>query len=765
MKELGKYPIDALLAEIAQSVQDAGTVLIKAEPGAGKTTRVPLHLLDSINGHILVLEPRRLAARLSAHRCAWFLDEACGLRVGYRIRQESKVSPKTRLTFITEGLFLRLLRGNSSQGKGHNGKGQDKRVSQKEFCTPGAKAGAAWAGSASLAGVGAVVLDEFHERNIHTDIALALVRRLQQTVRKDLKLVVMSATLDTGALEKYLADAAVFDVKGKIFPVDIEFISQLEASRQKSHDRGNRLVEAVTRMMKDPRCPGNILVFLTGMGEIMQAKRDLERVVIGDEAEILPLAADLSVREQQRVFLETGKRKIVLSTNVAETSLTIPGITGVIDTGLAKIPAHAPWSGMPTLEIKRISRASAVQRGGRAGRTRSGLVVRLYSRPEFLTREAFTPPDIRRIDISHTLLEVMNLGYQPDLMPWFEPPEDKNLESAGRLLVMLGAVTEGGDLTPFGEALSRLPFHPRLAAVAIEGRARGNEADALLAACTISEGFSLKRDAISPGEDEEGEPCDLSVQLDLIKSALYRKDELSPYPLHFLDSRRQKRILSLYGSMARICKLPAKPPAARTDPGKLIHCLLRGYPDRVARRREISRKKVRKGVSALYNFCLGRGGMVGKGSLVFNRKPDFLIAVDAVESLKSDASKGIMIRACAALPIEVLKQDPGGMLREERREEFEPKDGKLTVMQDLFYGNLKVESKRVGTLEGEAGFARALEENWPYPFENDNQLTIYHHRVALLDAYNIPHNCPVFSGEMRMLFFECICEGISSLKE
>jgi ATP-dependent helicase HrpB len=732
MKEFGQYPIDPHLQRIAESLHKGSTCLIKAEPGAGKTTRVPLYLLSVIKGDILVLEPRRLAARLSALRSAWFLDETCGKQVGFRIRQDSQVSGDTRLTFITEGIFVRLLRDNPT-----------------------------------LNGVGAVVLDEFHERNIHTDIALTLVRKLQQTRRSDLKLAVMSATLDTTALETYLEDAVVFDIEGKVFPVEVEYISERISDGYKEKKWENKVAAAVKRMLTDPRCPGNILVFLTGIGEILRTKQGLEREIREKEALILPLAADLPLQEQQRVFREQGQRKIILSTNVAETSVTIPGVTGVIDPGFAKIPAHAPWSGMPTLEIKRISQASAIQRAGRAGRTQNGVVYRLYSKAEFLNRDQFTSPDIQRIDISHALLEVMNLGYYPELMPWFDPPEEKNLESAVQLLTFLGAIGSSGELTGFGKKLSRLPLHPRLAAVVAAGLETGCGEDALLAACLISEGFVLKRDIIliSSREDDEGEPCDLSMQMDLIKAAVHRNSKISPYPLQFLETRKQKGVLALYHSLARICRLHHVPPPRKTDHQKLSRCLFRGYPDRVGRRREINDKRKKKRAPVLYNFCLGRGGMIGPGSFLYNKKPGFLIAIDAVENLKSDAAKGVVIRACATLDPEILKEDPAGMLKKERREEFHQEKGSFFVWQDLYYGRLKVESQKVGVLEEGRGLAQMLAENWPYPFDNHEPLKAYHKRAALLNQYEIPHNCPVFTGEMLELFFESICEGIDSLKE
>jgi ATP-dependent helicase HrpB len=352
-------------------------------------------------------------------------------------------------------------------------------------------------------------------------------------------------------------------------------------------------------------------------------------------------------------------------------------------------------------------------------------------------------------------------------MPWFDPPEEKNLESAVQLLIFLGAIGSSGELTGFGKRLSQLPLHPRLAAVVAAGLETGCGEDALLAACLISEGFVLKREviSISSREDEEGEPCDLSMQMDLVKASLYKNSRISPYPFRFLDTRKQEQVLALYRTLARIYRLPHIPPPGKTNHQKLSRCLFRGYPDRVARKRDINHKRKKKRAPVLYNFCLGRGGMIGPGSFLFNKKPEFLIAIDAVENLKSDAAKGIVIRVCATLDPEILKEDPAGMIKKERREEFQQEKGNLSVWHDLYYGRLKVESQQVGVIEEGSGLAQTLAENWPYPFDNDEPLKAYHKRIELLNQYKIPHNCPVFTGEMLELFFESICEGIDSLKE
>ncbi|HLP48992.1 MAG TPA: ATP-dependent helicase C-terminal domain-containing protein, partial [Candidatus Kapabacteria bacterium] len=288
------------------------------------------------------------------------------------------------------------------------------------------------------------------------------------------------------------------------------------------------------------------------------------------------------------------------------------------------------------------------------------------------------------------------------------------------------------------------------------GRDTGCGEDALAAACLISEGFVYKRDTVYGPKVHDDEPCDLSVQIDILKAALHHRPELSPYPLQFLDQHRKTRVLDLYRTLAKTCGLAPLLPSTPTDPLKLSRCLLHGYPDRVAQRREIDH---------LYNFCQGRGGIIGPESFVANHKPGFLVAVDAVEKLKKDAAQGITIRACSSLHPDILKEDPGHMLKTIKKEEFDREKGVQTLRRELYYGNLKIESQYLGPVAGEQNLARQLAKNWPFPFDSDEPLKTYHGRVELLNRYGIPNNCPLFNGEMLETFFEYICEGIDSLKQ
>ena len=358
--------MDSWLPEIAAAVAGDPAVIIRAEPGAGKTTRVPPALLAVVGGLILVVEPRRLAASLTATRVAAETGGQPGDLVGYHIRFDSRRSKATRILFITEGLFSRMVHDDPQ-----------------------------------LRGVGCVVIDEFHERHVQTDLALALVRSLQDGARPDLRLVIMSATLDTAALESWYPAARVFDIPGRQYPVDVRYA----CGPGEEENRPGLLSEAVAAMLDDPLCPGSILVFLSGHREIMLAVNQLTAVCRKAGAVPLPLTATLPAAEQKKAFDEK-LRRVILATNVAETSLTIPGITGVIDSGRARMASHAVWSGLTTLDVKKVPQSSCIQRAGRAGRTGPGICIRLFSERDFLGRNPWLPPEISRSDLCQNLLEV-----------------------------------------------------------------------------------------------------------------------------------------------------------------------------------------------------------------------------------------------------------------------------------------------------------------------------------------------------------------------
>ena len=420
---------------------------MEAAPGAGKTTRVPPALLSVCGGDVVVLEPRRIAARLAARRVADEMGVRLGAEVGYQVRFEEVASKATRLRFVTEGVLTRRM-----------------------------------VNDVALRGVSIVVLDEFHERHIDTDVNLALLRRLQRTTRPDLRLVVMSATLDSEPVAQYLGGACRIRSEGRLFPIEVEYAPSTSAPLE------DQVAAAVERLP----ATGDILVFLPGAFEISRARRALERLSRKANLLVVPLHGDLSPVEQDLAIQRAPQRKVILSTNIAESSVTIEGVTAVIDSGLARLAADSPWTGLPSLHVTKISKASAAQRAGRAGRTAPGRVIRLYPREDFGRRPEFDVPEIRRRELSQTLLDLHAMGIGE--LDWFESPPAEALAAAERLLHRLGAT---GDTA---RAMARLPLHPRLARLVVEAERRGAGEKGCAAAAVLSTDERLTRRYDSPSD-------------------------------------------------------------------------------------------------------------------------------------------------------------------------------------------------------------------------------------------------------------------------
>jgi ATP-dependent helicase HrpB len=701
--EPNKFPIDQQLEAITNSLSSNSCLLLKAETGAGKTTRLPPYLFSKTQGKILVLEPRRLAAKLSAERCAQTLDTKLGTLVGHHIRFDKMTGPDTRLLFITEGLFLSYLREDPS-----------------------------------LSNYSIIILDEFHERSIHTDTALCLIRKLQATTRPDLKLIVMSATLDTTQLEKYLTGAKLFNVAGRVFPIEIEY-----------HEMDT--ADAIVEMLYDSRCPRNILVFLPGMGAIRYLQGQLKNLIPKD-IEIVPLHSSLPKKDQNKVFVGEN-RKIILSTNIAETSLTIPNITGVVDTGTERRASFAPWSGMPLLQLKKISKASATQRAGRAGRVQRGLVFRTYHQNDFAQRLTFTPPEIKRVELSHYMLDLIDLGHNPAELNWFEIPEEKNLDKALELLNILGALKDN-KITELGKYIAKLPLHPRLGAMLFKAQEHLQLNDILLGVCLINEGMVLSKQAKFYTEDED-EFCDICLQLDLIKANFWHNEELSEYQSHMLDMRAYKRVIELYQSLSKRLKRVSQISKEKTHLNDLSSALLAGYPDRIAAKRKV----VKKGKSQeSYNFCMGRGGRLSSNSALSTSLPEFIIVLDALENPKANAAIGTSIVTASMATTTDIEKINSNFLSTKSESTFNEKKGLLTLSTIRKYGNLTLSTTTHPPVvpKGDV-LAQLMQSNWPWPFEDDQKLQEYNKRVAFLNQANIEHNCPELTGEMFELFIEaCI---------
>ena len=471
-----KLPIDPFIPEVLASLEASNCLVLQAEPGTGKTTRVPPALLSAKfrqpHQEILVLEPRRLAAKMAATWVACEQGEKVGQRIGYQFRFEKVSSPETRVLFLTEGMLMRRLLGDPE-----------------------------------LTNVAAVVLDEFHERHLHGDIALAYLRRLQLSARKGLRLVVMSATLDSASVAGFLGNCKVLQVPGSRFPISIEYVSQARDLEIQVRDA---LTDLLTRSDADDF--GDVLVFLPGMGEIRRVAETLGPLSQRENFQILPLHGELSREEQDRAVGMCEQRKVILSTNVAETSLTIAGVNTVIDSGLARVSSHSWWSGLPALKTKAISKASAIQRAGRSGRTSPGRALRLYSKGDFDGRAPFEIPEISRADLCQSVLELKSLGVKViGDFKWFEAPKENAMKAALELLFRLGAVNSEGGMTEIGRRLVEFPLHPRLGRLVLEAEAQGFAKEGIRLASLLSEGRSRQVDLMK--EFEEFRPDENSRRL------------------------------------------------------------------------------------------------------------------------------------------------------------------------------------------------------------------------------------------------------------
>jgi ATP-dependent helicase HrpB len=454
-----EFPVDRIIPALKQSLTENPCAVLVAEPGAGKTTRVPLALADApwLQGKsIVMLEPRRLAARASAKRMADTLGEALGETVGYTVRMDRKVSAKTRIEVVTEGILTRRMQSDPE-----------------------------------LSSVGLLIFDEFHERSLDGDLGLALALDVQRGLREDLRILVMSATLDHQKLSVHLGNAPVISAQGRMFPVATTHLAKPDR-----FTLIDETVKAIHKALRDVR--GSLLVFLPGEGEIRRVEEALKNAQLTDDISVHPLYGSMPLAAQDDAIraAPTGKRKIVLATTIAETSLTIEGIEAVIDTGLRRKPRFDPASGMTALETVRVTQASSEQRKGRAGRLGPGHCYRLWPEAEQRALLAHDDPEIRIADLASLVLDLALWGVtKPDGLPWLEVPPLSTFKQAQDLLRQLGAIDDSLSITPHGRAMARLPLHPRLAhmVVAADGLGAGHAAAEI--AAMLSERDGSPRDA------------------------------------------------------------------------------------------------------------------------------------------------------------------------------------------------------------------------------------------------------------------------------
>ncbi len=561
MPALTALPIWKIHADILRTLQGGNRLVLVAPTGSGKTTQVPQMLLDAgIAGDkmIVVLQPRRVAARTVATRVAWERQGRLGAEVGYQIRFDDHTSLGTRICFVTEGILLRWL--------------QDDRA---------------------LAKVGAVVFDEFHERNLLSDVALALVKNLQQTRRPDLAMLVMSATLDAEPVAAYLDQCPILVSEGQSFPVEVVY-----ASLPDQRPITAQAAEAVERILND-EAPGDILVFMPGRGEINGTLDALRGLRSRERVACIPLHGELEPQEQDRAFAPNMLRKVIVATNVAETSITIDGIRHVVDSGVARVARYDAERGIGTLLLEPISRASADQRKGRAGRTAPGTCHRLWTIIGHKSREERNTPEIQRSDLAEVVLLLHSLGIrQAATFDWLDKPDVQAVERAERLLTMLGALLDA-DLTPLGRQMLRLPMHPRYSRMLIEADQRGCVPEAALCAALVSGRDLLARldrdDAQTKAaremfeESADSDFITLMRAYDFAKASGFSFERCRGYGINAQVARQVEQTCQQILQVAQQQRLhdhaaSAAGPAKDNDEA-LRRCLMAGFVDQLAKRR------------------------------------------------------------------------------------------------------------------------------------------------------------------------------------
>jgi ATP-dependent helicase HrpB len=659
-RQIAQLPIDDLLPAIRESLGHCPSLIIEAPPGAGKTTRVPPALLDKVRGQVLVLEPRRLAARLAARRVAHELGEKLGETAGYQVRFEEVAGAHTRLRFLTEGILTRRLISDPL-----------------------------------LAGVDAVILDEFHERHLETDLALALLRRLQRTKRPDLLLVVMSATLDAAPIVAYLNNCPVLRSEGRLFDLSITYqpYSALPLEKQ---------VAQALELLISQAPAGDVLVFLPGAAEIRRAERECRPLAARHDLLLLPLYGDLSPAEQDRAVSPAPKHKVILSTNVAESSVTVEGVTAVIDSGLARMASDSPWSGLPTLEVARISKASATQRAGRAARTAPGRVIRLYTADDFHRRRDQDPPEILRRELSELYLTLRAMAIDNPLkVDWLDAPPSAAVTRAEDLLERLGATSDRA------RHMARYPLHPRLARLVMDSAERGAGEEGCRAAAALSSG------ARAPS-------CDLMSLIDSPFDPVTQR--------HFEQIRRMVR--------------PSKPRAHH--PHALALAILTAFPDRVARRRKDNQLLLASGGSAV---------------LGCDARVEFLVAVD-IEDRSEHALP--LVRLYGAIQPDWLLDLFSDRVKERAGVEWNKSAERVEAVSALLYDNLVIEETRSGAPDPEQAAAllaqRAIEAGIE-KFVDPDEWAQFLARVAFASEHTSIQKLDVEEA------FRELCRGLKSFAE
>ena len=615
--DLNRLPIFEIKQAFLDAISTKGQAVISAPTGSGKSTQIPKFLLEIIpeNQRILVLQPRRLATRMLAERIAAEMDVKIGTTVGYQTRYERVASQETRILFITEGILTRMLINNRN-----------------------------------LPGVAAIVFDEFHERSLHTDLGLAMASHVRKNIRPDLKLVVMSATLDASPICDYLGDCPHLHAEGRLFPIDIAYL--IPPFPTSVYAGVSNAIRLILRLQKD----GDILIFMPGAYEIRKTIEECQKLSWSEPLDFLPLYGDLPPDAQHAVMEPATHRKVIVATNIAETSLTIPGVRHVIDSGLVRTARYEPARGIDLLETKAIARDAADQRAGRAGREAPGTCQRLWSNQEQNAKPPKSIPEIQRLDLAETALAVASYGFDnPFDFPWFDPPPEKMLREAVSLLEKLTLLKpNNGGITELGRQLQAVPAHPRLALLLKLGAASGCLKLAATAAAIIAERPLVtnsstdneirkqrRQDAKQKKRHEDLPQSDflnLAELLDIARNAHFSPDVCQSLGLHPAAVRDVARAADDLIRNAQRLHWDDDAPNDANPELAFLKCLLRTFPDRIAKRRDNG--------SLLCDIPYNRRAELDKNSVV--RDEPLFIAAEIREASASGVQTSKLVLSLAS---------------------------------------------------------------------------------------------------------------------
>ncbi len=726
MRDLPIYELEnALVAALSKG----NRLILQAPTGSGKSTQVPQIVLDhglAGEGEIIVLQPRRLATRMLAQRVAFERKQKLGDEVGYQIRLDRVCSAKTRILYVTEGVLLRRMLHDPQ-----------------------------------LRGVAAIIFDEFHERHLYGDITLAQALMLQERARPDLRLIVMSATLETAVLGEYLAPCETLTSAGRMYPVEIEYLKK--SLRADDYPVWDAVAEELDRLA--PITEGDVLVFMPGAYEISRTINAVRNSRVGGKFIVVPLHGELPVQEQDAAIARYEQRKVIVSTNVAETSLTIDGVRVVIDAGLARVARYDANRGINTLLIERISRASADQRAGRAGRTAPGICLRLWTDREHLDRPAQELPEVKRLDLAEVVLTLKASGVREVAnFRWLEAPDAKSLERAEVLLLDLGATDGDGGITELGRRMLAFPVHPRYARMLLAAHERGC-VPAICGVAALTQGKSVLPRAQGKQQEQQREELfgadstsDFTVLLRALhyaEEASFNPQKLRPVGVNGIAAREASALAQQFRSIAKGEGLDCSP---RDISGEAIaRCILAGFPDHVGARLDRGTLRVQ--------LVHGRRGVLARESVA----QDFaLIVVGEVREVDSRDDVQTLLTLATGVREEWLREMFQEAFRQETEVFYDTTQRRVMARNVTRFRDLEIRVERTDKVPSEQAAAILAAE------VTDGRLTLdlwnhdieqYILRLNQLADWCPEYELPKLTTEDRHTLMEQLCLGASNYRE